>query len=247
LFQAQKEANLSRIFHSKLFLIAIGLAFALPAYSASKSIAQQEIPVELRASDLEIKGLIDTAADKWDLGDLEGALQDAKKAWDLCQSKGLESDLPIAGLQLSALSISKGEIDVARELLNKSLEAAAERSNVVLEAQILVSLAALREMSGDRKGALETNTRALQKAQTGKSLYVQSRAFGEIGRMWLAAGVIKDARASLSAALDIDKANHYSLEALHRVYWVCSLLAESDQNVSTAIKGLQDALVSLAR
>ncbi len=60
--------------------------------------------------------------------------------------------------------------------------------------------------------------------------------------MWLAAGVIKDARASLNAALDIDKANHYSLEALHRVYWIYSLLAESDQNVSTAIKGLQDAL-----
>jgi len=234
--------NLSRIFHSRLFVTSVVLAFALPAYCDSKSIARQEIPVELRASDPEIKGLIDTAADKWDLGDLEGALQDAKKAWDLCQSKGLESDLPIAGLQLSALSISKGEIDVARDLLNKSLEAAAERSNVVLEAQILVSLAALREMSGDRKGALETNTRALQKAQTGKSLYVQSRAFGEIGRMWLAAGVIKDARASLSAALDIDKANHYSLEALHRVYWIYSLLAESDQNVSTAIKGLQDAL-----
>ena len=70
-------------------------------------------------------------------------------------------------------------------------------------------------MSGDRKGAIDTNTRALQKAQAGKSLYVQARALGEIGRMWLAAGVIKDARASLSAALDIDKANHYSLEALH--------------------------------
>ncbi len=234
--------DLSQTFHSRLSIIAIVLTFAAPSYCDSKSIARQEIPVELRASDPEIKGLIDTASDKWDLGDLEGALQDAKKAWDLCQSRGLESDLPIAGLQLSALSISKGEIDIGRDLLNKSLEAAAERSNVVLEAQILVSLAALREMSGDRKGALDTDTRALQKAQTGKSLYVQSRALGEIGRMWLAAGVIKDARTSLNAALDIDKANHYSLEALHRVYWIYSLLAESDKNVTTAIKGLQDAL-----
>lgn len=234
--------DLSRTFHSRLSIIAIVLTFAAPSYCDSKSIARQEIPVELRASDPEIKALIDTAADKWDLGDLEGALQVARKAWDLCQSRNLESDLPIAGLELSALSISKGDIDVARDLLNKSLEAAAERSNVVLEAQILVSLAGLREMSGDRKGALETNTRALHKAQTGKSLYVQSRAFGEIGRMWLAAGVIKDARTSLSAALDIDKANHYSLEALHRVYWIYSLLAESDQNLTTAVKGLQDAL-----
>ena len=235
-------ADLSRIFHSRLFITTIVLGFALPSYCDSKSIARREIPVELRASDPEIKGLIDTAADKLDLGDLEGALQIAKKAWDLCQSRGLESDLPIAGLQLSSLSISKGEIDVGRDLLNKSLEAAAERSNVVLEAQILVSLAALREMVGDRKGALDTNTRALQKAQMGKSLYVQARALGEMGRMWLAAGVLKDARTSLSAALDIDRANHYSLEALHRVYWAYSLLLESDQNVPTAIRALEDAM-----
>jgi ATP/maltotriose-dependent transcriptional regulator MalT len=173
-------ADLSRIFRSRLFITSIVLTLAVPAYCDSKSIARQELPVELQASDPEIKSLIDTAADKWDLGDSDEALQIAKKAWDLCQSRNLESDLPIAGLQLSALSISKGDIDAGRDLLNKSLEAAAERSNVILEAQILVSLAALREMSGDRKGALDTNTRALQKAQMGKSLYVQARALGEI-------------------------------------------------------------------
>ena len=231
----------SRILHSRIFITAIVLTFAVPAYCDSKSIARREIPVELRASDPEIKDLIDTTADKWDLGDLEGALQAAKKAWDLCQSRGLELDLPVAGLQLSALFISKSEIDAGRDVLNKSLEAAAERSNVALEAQILVTLAALREMSGDRKGALETNARALQKAQLGKSLYVQAHAFGEIGRMQLAAGLLKDARTSLNAALDIDKANHYSLEALHRVYWVYSMLMESEQNVLPAIKDLEEA------
>jgi tetratricopeptide (TPR) repeat protein len=223
-------------------VVMLVLAVAVPAYCDSKSIARQEIPVELRASDPEIRSLIDDSADKWDSGDSEGALQIAKKAWDLCQSSRLESDLPIAGLQLSALFISKGALDAGRDLLNKSLEAAAERSNVVLEAQILIGLASFRELSGDRKGALETNTRALQKAQLGKSLYVQARAFGELGRMWLAAGILKDARSSLRAALDIDKANHYSLEALHEVYWVYSLLMESDKNLPTAIKVLEDAL-----
>src|ERR1700733_5683905 len=235
-------AHLSRILHSRLFLLPIVLTFAIPAYSDSNSIARREIPVELRASDPEIKGLIDTAVDKWELGDLEGALQVAKKAWDLCRSRGLKSDLPIAGLELSALSVSKGEIDVNQQLLNTSLEAAAERANMALEAQILISLSSLRELSGDRKGAIDMNYRALQKAETAKSLYVQARALGEIGRMWLASGVLKDARTSLSAALDIDKANHYSLEALHRVYWVYSLLLESDQNVPAAIKALEEAL-----
>ena len=57
-------ADLLRIFHSRLFIITIVLTFAVRAYCDSKSIARQEIPVELRASDPEIKGLIDTAADK---------------------------------------------------------------------------------------------------------------------------------------------------------------------------------------
>src|ERR1700733_719656 len=94
-------ADLSRTLQLWLFVTAIVLTFAAPAYCDLKSVARQEIPVELRASDPEIKGLIETAADKWDSGDLEGALQVAKKAWDLCQSRNLESDLPIAGLQLS--------------------------------------------------------------------------------------------------------------------------------------------------
>jgi hypothetical protein len=62
-------ADLSQIFHSRLFIIAIVLTFTVPAYCDSKSIARQEIPVELRASDPDIKGLIDTSADKWELGD----------------------------------------------------------------------------------------------------------------------------------------------------------------------------------
>ena len=124
---------------------------------------------------------------RWSRKTLEGAFQLAQKAWELCKLRGLQSDRPIAALELSALSVSKGDIDASRDLLNNALEAATERSNLVLEAQILISLAGLREISGDRKAALETNTRALQKAQQGKNLYVQSRAFGEIGRMWLAA------------------------------------------------------------
>ena len=218
------------------------LILSICTYGSSKSIARQEIPIELQASDPEIKSLVETAADRSDVGDLDGALQSAKKAWDLCRSRHIQSDLPIAGLELSALSISKGDIDASREFLNLSLEAAAERSNGALEAQILVSLASLREMSGNRKGALEVNTRALQKAQAAKSLYVQAHAFGEIGRMWLAAGALKEARSSLLAALDIDKTNHYSMEALHKVYWAYSLLMESDQNLPSAIKELQGAL-----
>src|SRR5579864_2582891 len=121
---------------STTLLIAALVVCVIPAYCDSKSVARQEIPIELRASDPAIRGLIDAATDKLESDDLEGAFKLAQQAWNLCNSKHLLSDLPVAGLQLSALSISKGEIDVAREFLSKSLEAAAERSNLVLEAQI---------------------------------------------------------------------------------------------------------------
>jgi tetratricopeptide (TPR) repeat protein len=150
----KRNVALFRVFAFGIFFVAFLLTSVLPACSESKSIARQEIPAELRASDPEIRTLIESAIDKADAEDFEGALQLATKAWDLCKAKGLESDLPIAGLELSALSISKGEIDQARELLNRSLEAAADRSNVVLEAEILLNLALIREASGDRKGAL---------------------------------------------------------------------------------------------
>jgi hypothetical protein len=41
-------ADLSRIFDARLFIIAIVLTFAVPAYCDAKSIARHEIPVELR-------------------------------------------------------------------------------------------------------------------------------------------------------------------------------------------------------
>lgn len=236
-----KLDGFSCILRFSVFIGILIFAFGVPAYCKSKSIARQEVPVELQPSDPEIQALIDSSEDKTDLGDLEGALQLATKAWDICQKRGLESDLPVAALNLAALYISKGDIDVARDLINKALESAAERSDPALEAEVLISLAALREISGDRKASLETNERALQKAKTGKSLYVQARAFGEIGRMRLTAGALSEARTSLNAALDIDKANHYSLEALHRVYWVYSMLLESEQNVPSAIKTLEEA------
>lgn len=97
-------------------------------------------------------------------------------------------------------------------------------------------------MAGDRRGALETLSMALEKARVGKSLYVQARALGEMGRMQLSAASLAEARTSLNGALDIDKTNHYSLEALHQIYWVYSLLVESDKNLPTAMQNLQEAL-----
>jgi CHAT domain-containing protein len=225
-------------------LLCILLLFLLvaPASSGSAKRSREELPPELQASDPEIKQLLDSARDSADLGDLETALQFASKAQEQSKSRDLASDLPIVDLSLASVFIAKGNIDRARELLDQAIVGSTEPSNLVLEAQILVSLAALKEMGGDRRGAFETLNKAVQKAQTGKSLYVQARALGEIGRLQLSGGSLAEARISLNGALDIDRTNHYSLEALHRIYWVYLELAESDKNVPTAIRNLQDAL-----
>lgn len=225
-----------------LLTIVLLLTINIQAYGGSIKRSREEVPVELQASDPEVKKLLDTAADNFDIGDLEAAGQLLGKAQELCRSRRLTSDVPIVQVGLATLSISNGNIEKARDLLSEALESAAERSNTVLEAQILVSVAALKEMAGDRTAALLTDKRALEKAESGKSLYVQSWALGEIGRILIGAGSIREARTSINKALDIDKANRYSLEALHRVYLVYSLMAESDQNLPNAIPALRDAL-----
>jgi tetratricopeptide (TPR) repeat protein len=214
--------------------ILLLLTLIVQAYGSTTKRSREEIPVELQASDPEVKQLLDAAADNFDVGDLEVTGQLLGKAQELCRSRRLTSDVPIVQIGLASLSISSGNIDNARDLFTQALQFAAERSNMVLEAQILVSLAALKEMAGDRTGALETDRKALAKAESGKSLYVQSRALGEIGRILLGAGAIGEAQTSINKALDIDKANRYSLEALHRVYLVYSHVAKSDQNLPNA-------------
>jgi hypothetical protein len=225
-----------------LLIIVLMLTINIQVYGGTTKRSREEVPVELQASDPEVKQLLDTATDNFDIGDLEAAGQLLGKAEELCRSRRLTSDVPIVLAHLASLSISNGNIEKARDLLAQALESAAERSNTVLEAQILVSVASLKEMAGDRPAALLTDKTALEKAESGKSLYVQSRALGEIGRILIGAGSIREARTSINKALDIDKANRYSLEALHRVYLVYSLLAESDRNLPNAIPSLREAL-----
>lgn len=55
-------------------------------------------------------------------------------------------------------------------------------------------------------------------------------------RMQLIARAVPEARRSIKEALEIDEANHYSLEPLHRVYWVYSLLAEFERLRRRALK-----------
>jgi len=137
-----------------LFTVTLALSL-IPPLGRAKSISRLEIPEELQASDQDVKTLIDSSGDHMDSGDLDGALLDAQKAWDLCQSKKLDSDLPFAGLQLASALILKGDFDSGREILNKALERTIERANPALAGQILISVSALKDASGNRKGALE--------------------------------------------------------------------------------------------
>jgi hypothetical protein len=67
----------SRILGLPRLLLSLPLLLVLvaPAYSGVAKRSREELPPELRASDPEIKQLLDSAKDRADLGDLDTALQ----------------------------------------------------------------------------------------------------------------------------------------------------------------------------
>src|SRR5262250_1533641 len=69
------QSDVARAFCSVLLLSHIAFVSPPSANCDSKSIARQEIPVELHAADPEVRSLIDTATDKLESDDLQGALK----------------------------------------------------------------------------------------------------------------------------------------------------------------------------
>ena len=69
------QSDVARAFCSVLLLSHIAFVSPPSANCDSKRIARQEIPVELHAADPEVRSLIDTATDKLESDDLQGALK----------------------------------------------------------------------------------------------------------------------------------------------------------------------------
>jgi hypothetical protein len=100
-------------------------------------------------------------------------------------------------------------------------------SNLILQADVLVALSALQQVSGHLDQAMKGVEQALDLSRKGKSLYIESRVLGELSRLQLLAGKPADARTSIEHALQVDRFNRYDWEPGHLLLLANLNVAES--------------------
>jgi len=69
---------------------------SIPSYCQTPPPVNRDIPVELQATDPEIRTLIEEARSSADMGNYDVALSKAKAALDLAETKGLVGDKALA-------------------------------------------------------------------------------------------------------------------------------------------------------
>src|SRR5713226_6923382 len=173
------------------------------------------LPAEFRPSDPQITQLLESAYTDSDNGDRNHAsafLQDALK---VCTSKKLVSDCAIVETAIGYQAFTMGHLQDAERIYRSALRDAQESGNLTLQAELLVSLASAPRIDGRISDALDLVSQALDIARKGKSLYEQSRAYGEYASLKLAAGDLKSSHEAISRALEIDGLNNYDSRPLH--------------------------------
>ena len=201
--------------NSRRFDIVARLSFLLltmifPAWTLARQTAgtpQDYVPVELQASNPEVKAYLDTAEKLSREGSYSESFQQLQKALDLCTSKGLVADKPLIEAKLGVASFVQGKLDDAKEYWVRSLSDSQSGSNLVLQADVLVAISSMAQAAGNLTEALDLITKALDLARKSKNLFMQSRCLGELGRLQLTQGKREEARASVEEALRIDRLN----------------------------------------
>lgn len=225
---------------ARLFFLLLTMIF--PAWILAQQTAgpQDYVPVELQASNPEVKAYLDTAEKLSREGSYSESFQQLQKALDLCTSKGLVADKPLIEAKLGIASFVQGKLDDAKEYWVRSLSDSQSASNLVLQADVLVAISSMAQAAGNLTEALDLITKALDLARKSKNLFIQSRCLGELGRLQLTQGKREEARASVDEALRIDRLNRYKWEASHTLYlaWVTS---PDNTNIDQAITLVRSA------
>ena len=198
--------------------------------------SKRYVPPEFQASDPEVRSLLDSAERSASEGKYSEGTQSVQKALARCVAKGLLADRAIVEDVLASMYFSQGHLEDAKKQWANALSDGDTSSNLALQADTLVALSASAQASGSLPEALDLANRASDLARKSKSLYIQARALGELGRLQLAAGKKAEARASIEEALRIDRVNRYDWEASHLLYLAWVTAAESDSNLDKAIE-----------
>ena len=191
---------------------------SIPSYCQTPPPVNRDIPVELQATDPEIRTLIEEARSSADMGNYDVALSKAKAALDLAETKGLVGDKALAEQLVAIGYFGSGHLEDSFKFYRASSQDAIDSSNLVLQADVLVALSASPQSQGNLPGALDLLAKALELANQSKNLLVKARVLGELGKIQLLAGKIEEGRTSVQEALQIDRTNGYVSEALHAVY-----------------------------
>ncbi len=198
------------------FFVSLYLSSASTAQDNPKNRANR--PVELIAADPDVRALLDDSTASCDEKSANQRFERLQKAVTLADKRGLVGDRALAEALMASTYIGRGELELGFATARKAMQDSIDAKNEVLEAEILISLAAEAQVKGNSQQATDLVTHALNiSAKTG-SLYEKAHALGELGKLQLTLGKIDDAGKSLDEALNIDRLNGYQFEATHLVY-----------------------------
>src|SRR5437870_9776128 len=233
---------------SSVFLLFHVLLLCLPhAVSAQNRDGDaSSVPSELTPADPEIRDLLRGEFDSCKTLDPDGRAQRLQKAFELAERRGLVGDKAVIETLIASTFVLQGDLNHGFTLLRQGLQDAIDARREVLQADILISLAAEAQMKGDTQEAVNLVTRSLSLSGRNGNLYGRARGLGELTRLRLLLGKYDDAKSSLDEALNIDRLNGYKFEALHLVYRAdyLGLVGQEEQAIETMANARAKALIS---
>ncbi len=162
--------------------------------------------------------MLDDAEKLANEGNFTGEFDALHKALEGLTRNGSLGDKAILEDHLAVYYFTQGRLEDAKSQWLNSLSDATASANLTLQADVLVALATLQQVTNHLPDALQSINRALDLARKAKSPYMQSRVLGELSRLQQLAGKQSDARSSIAEALSIDHSNGYDWEAGHLLY-----------------------------
>jgi CHAT domain-containing protein len=215
------------------------------AVAAPQTTAHQDyVPPELLVTDPNVKAALESADKSGKLGQYGECLKFLQKALELATSQKALADRAIVEDKFAVYYFTQGKLEDAKAQWINSLSDGVTVSNLVLQADVLVALSALQQISGHLDQAMKTAQHALDLSRRSKDFYIESRVLGELSRLQLLAGKQADARVSIEEALQIDRFNRYDWEPVHLLYLANLSVAESKTDKALEIgKSARDLAV----
>lgn len=205
--------------------------------AAPRCIAQpsRDIPPQEQAADPQVRSLLESAVKLSEQGDYTASFQQLRNGLDLTIARGLLSDRAILEAKLGASYLLRGNVPGAREQWRNAYSDAVKTDNLVLQADVLVSISSTSQLLDASEDTRDLATQAVETARKSGNHWIESRALGELARIQLAIGRVKESRISIEEALLIDRSNQYRGEALHTLYLAWIIVANDKSSLDEAV------------